>query len=141
VCLRGASEVEHSVLEKTSGYDLRAYVVWLPVLRAGDVERAAHRESGRISDSRALNFFDPDARLPKLYSGILHLPRGSPAWDVYMVFAPSARWEQDAPTPTYWMHQLGRQAPVDLELDGDRLARIVGGLLTASRKGAPITAH
>lgn len=126
---------------KISGSNLRAYVVWLPVLRAGLVERAAYRESGRIPDSRTLDFYDAEARLAKLYSGILRLRFGSPAWDVYMVFAPSARWGQDPPAPTYWMHQLGWQAPPDLELNGDRLASVVSGLLAAYAKSARAPAH
>ena len=30
------------------------------------------------------------------------------AWDIYFVYAPGVRWEDEPPEPTEWMHQLGR---------------------------------
>lgn len=60
----------------------------------------------------------------------MHLPGATPAWDVYMVFGPEARWADTPPAPTYWMHQLG-SAPSGLRLDGEQLARVVRGLLAA----------
>jgi len=52
------------------------------------------------------------------------------------VFAPSVRWEDKPPAPTYWMHQLGRRAPPELRLDGDRLARVVSELLATAERGS-----
>ncbi len=122
-------------------------MVWFPVLQAGGVERAARRAASRVSDPRAEHFFDPDARLAKLYAGIIQLPRGLPAWDVYFAFGPAARWPDTnrsgarevgkPPAPTYWMHQLGRAAPSELRLDGDQLARVVSGLLASIEKDPP----
>jgi hypothetical protein len=116
---------------------MRAYVVWLPVRRAGDVASAARREGGRIHDSRALHFFDPTARLAQEYSATLHLPFRIPAWDVYMVFGPRARWDDQPPAPAYWMHQLG-SAPRELRLDGKQLARAVRELLDSTGKAASL---
>ncbi len=110
-------------------------MVWVAVLRGGNFESAARRESGRVSDERATHFCDSEAKLAKLYSGIIRLPRGLPAWDVYFVFAPSLRWEEKPPPPTYWMHQLGKAAPSELRLDGDQLARVVNGLLQTLKNG------
>ncbi len=93
------------------------------------MEAAARREGRRIPDQRVLRFYDPNARLGKLYSGIIRLPDGMPAWDVYFVFGPAVRWEEEPPAPTYWMHQLGRAGPSELRLDGDQFARVVRGLL------------
>lgn len=107
--------------------------MWLPVLRAGNVPSAARREGGRIDDPRALHFLDPDARLAREYSRVIHLPGRTPAWDVYLVFGPEARWENEPPAPTYWMHQLG-DAPPDLRLEGKQLARVVNGLLNSIGK-------
>jgi len=85
-----------------------------------------------MSDSRAMRFFDSEARAGKLYSSILQLPLGLRAWDVYLVFGPEVRWEGSPPAPTYWMHQLGRAGPAELRLDGERLALVVSGLLSKS---------
>jgi hypothetical protein len=77
-----------------------------------------------------VQFFDVEARVGKVYSSVLHLPSGLPAWDVYLVFSAGVRWEENAPAPAYWMHQLGRAGPPELRLDGDQLKRVVSGLLT-----------
>jgi hypothetical protein len=111
-------------------------VVWLPELPTGGYESAARREGRRIADPRVRQYYDPAARTAKLFTGVLGLPSGSPAWDVYMVFAPGARWDADAPKPVYWMHQLG-SAPPGLRLDGVKLERVVEGLLRAPRPAGP----
>ena len=123
------------MLDQVASRNLRVYAVWLPVLRAGNVASAADREGGRISDPRALHFLDPDARLAREYSKVLHLPGRAQAWDVYLVFGPEARWGSEPPPPTYWMHQLG-DAPPELRLEGEQLARVVSGLLNSTRKSA-----
>ena len=119
-------------MERISDPNLKAYIVWLPVLPSSAHEPAARREAGRMPDSRAMRFFDPKAQVGRLYSSILQLPLGLPAWDVYLVFGPEVRWEGRPPAPTYWMHQLGRAGPAELRLDGERLALVVSGLLSKS---------
>jgi hypothetical protein len=120
-------------MEKISDPNLKAYIVWLPVLPFRAHESAARREAGRIPDRRAVGFYDPDTHLGKLYSAILHLPRGLPAWDVYLVFGPEVRWEQSPPAPTYWMHQLGRVGPRELLLDAEQMRQVISGLLRSPR--------
>ena len=126
--------MERHVLEKIPSPNLRAYVVWLPVLRAGNVEAAARRETRLVADQRASHFAASDARLGKRYGPIIHLPESLPAWDVYFIFGPAVHWDGTPPPPTYWMHQLGRSAPAELRLDGDQLARVVTGLLGKTEK-------
>jgi len=111
------------------------------VLPSGAWESAARREGGRIPDPRVTRYFDRDAHLGHLYGPIIHLPEGLPAWDVYFVFAPTVRWEDKPPTPTYWMHQLGRSAPPELRLEGDQLARVVRELLAAAERESHKAAH
>jgi hypothetical protein len=136
------------VLAKIPDPNLRVYVVWLPVLLSGGWESAARRQASRIPDPRATRYYDPEKRIGVLYGPILRLARGIPAWDVYMVFGPEARWPvhqgDDAkggnagngpPVPAYWMHQLGRAAPRELRLDGDKFAKVVRELLSAGAAG------
>lgn len=122
------------MLERIPNPNLRAYVVWLPVLPSGGWESAARRESRRVPSTRAIHYYDADAHLSKLYGPILHLPEGMPAWDVYFVFGAEVRWGDQPPAPTYWMHQLGGAAPDELRLDGDQLARVVTGLLAGASR-------
>jgi len=113
--------------------------VWVPVLRSGAVEPAARREGRRISDSRVSRFYDATGRLANAYSGVIQLPRGVPAWDVYFVFSPAVRWPAGLghdvpPPPTYWMHQLGKKQAAELYLNPELFARVVSGLLWTIRK-------
>jgi len=124
-------------MERISDPNLRAYIVWLPVLPSGAHEAAAQRETKRIRDNRAVQFFDAEARAGKAYSSILHLPSGLPAWDVYLVFGPEVHWEGSPPAPTYWMHQLGRAGPPELRLDGEQLERVVRSLLPKTAGAIP----
>jgi hypothetical protein len=127
--------VEKQIMEKIPDSRLRAYVVWVPVLRAGPFESTARDESARVADPRATQFIDSDGQLSKAYASVLHLPRYLPAWDVYFVFGPDVHWadgqgSDQLPAPTYWMHQLGRSAPAELALNPDQLARVVSGLIS-----------
>ena len=90
--------------------ELRVYVVWLPVL-------------SRMS---------PEARLGEHYTRALALPMDDPAWDVYLVFGPAARWEKAPPAPAAWMHQLGA-GPREKHLDAKKLAETLRGLLPAGK--------
>jgi hypothetical protein len=135
--LRGASVMENQVLAKIHDPSLRVYVVWLPILPRFIWEHAARRENSRIPDARATRYYDPAARIGEVYAAVLHLPKPMRAWDVYMAFGPDARWPDSvdqAPAPAFWMHQLGRRAPPDERLDGDRFAQAVSGLLAQAAK-------
>lgn len=66
--------------------------------------------------------WDPKSELGGLYSKTLNL-RGT-AWDVYCLYAPGIRWEEDAPPqPSIWMHQLpaDQGAPQELLLNASKI--------------------
>jgi hypothetical protein len=124
MCLRGASEVQQKVLAQVPDEKLRVYVVWLPMWpqsRIGLGQRAAHKETGRLSDSRVSHFWDGGRELGKAIAPNLKLAQGRTAWDVYLLFGPEARWDSTPPVQDFWMHQLS-DCPEELELDGKRLA-------------------
>ncbi len=131
----GASEVKKHVLDQIPTPNLWAYVVWQPVLLWRARESAARRAERRIFDQRVTHFWDARTELGKLYSEILNLPGGIPAWDVYFILGLEVRWEDKPPTPTYWMHQLGKAGPSELRLDGEKFARVVNGLLVTTGTG------
>lgn len=105
------------MLEKVSNPRLRVYVVWLPIL-GFDGKKAAAAATGLIPDSRAAHFWDRDQRVGKVYAKVLGLPPDEFAWDVYLLFGESARWQTEAPVPAYWMHQVFY--PSDNYLDGSK---------------------
>jgi hypothetical protein len=142
------------VLAKIPDSRLRAYMVWVPVLRAGPLESSAANESVVLDDSRVTQYIDPSGAISLAYATVLNLPKPVRAWDVYFLFAPDVRWPEDSgtdggegkskppPSPTFWMHQLsGRVAPESQWLNGGELAGRVRSLLlqTNNRKsGSPL---
>jgi hypothetical protein len=81
---------------------LEAYVVWVPELGARESNVAS--ATRLVPDGRASHYWDPNETIGISYGRLLPTP-GS-AWDVYMLFRPTITWDNTAPKPTYWMHQL-----------------------------------
>lgn len=84
---------------------IRVYVVWPPILagREGQVAKA----SRTVADPRATHYWDGEAFLADAYAKVLGWDE--PAWDVYLLYGPDARWPAGAPPPApdFLMHQLG----------------------------------
>lgn len=87
-----------------------------------------------IPDSRAIHFWDPDQKLGKIYAKVLGLTADQCAWDVYLLFPRGVRWEGEAPTPVYWMHQLSY--PSENYLDGDKFRKEVEKRLKSSAESS-----
>lgn len=89
--------------------------------KADDVPEA----TATVADQRALHFWDPDGHTLRAFRSAL-----GPAWDVYLLYGPDARWDgADPPKPTFWMHQLGGpfvNAPrLEPRAFADQLARLL----------------
>ena len=73
----------------------------------------------KIPDPRATHYWDGDGGLKSGFSPALGMPviAGSPApaWAIYMIFGPEAKWSATAlPKPGLWMQKLpglGLKAP------------------------------
>ena len=57
-----------------------------------------------------------------------------PAWDVYLLFDRNAEWKDQAPTPIYWMDQLGLENGT--RFDGSKLGKRVQELIDSPRVDA-----
>lgn len=80
-------------------------MAWVPVLKAK--EKHVPPTTHLVPDERASHFWDEHGALVRGYRETLAI--SEPAWDIYMVYPPGIRWEDDLPpVPAYWMHQLGR---------------------------------
>ena len=95
------------VFRKISDPQLRGYVVWEPILRSDGADALPGATAITGSDSRMMQYWDPAAAVGKTLSSSLELPLKTPAWDIYLLFAPDARWDSEPPQPAFWMHQLG----------------------------------
>jgi hypothetical protein len=120
--------VREDVLEQIDSKDLTVIAVWMPVLGSDNPAEGVKAES-LLPDNRTTHYWDEDRSLGDLYGRLLTLPRGGKlAWDIYFVYAPGVRWDDEPPLPTFWMHQLGRD---ERFLDGDELRGAVQRLLPA----------
>jgi hypothetical protein len=101
-CRRGVAVVVREVLGGAHAKNLRASIVWVPMLDSDSAE-AARLESSLYPDKRITHFWDEGAKLAADLGPWLGLAEGKKAWDVYMVYDARAKW---AARPALWMHQL-----------------------------------
>ena len=84
-------------------------------------EEQVARVAERVSDRRALHYWDGGQRVGKAFQPILKTPDA--AWDVWMLFDHKARWEgKTPPRPAWWEHQLWDMPP-ERSLDPARFAK------------------
>jgi hypothetical protein len=109
-------------LDKEVSPELAIYVVWSSQLNAE--EKHVTDAAKLLSDKRARHYWDGDQVVGGNYQK-LTLPDGeiieiaSPAWDVWMLFGRDARWDESAPEPDWWEHQLG-PLPKEIRLEPER---------------------
>ena len=98
------------------------HVVWSSQL--GAKEKHVVGGAKLMQDERVAHYWDPDLRVGAAYQRHI-ADLESPAWDVWMLFAPGVVWDEETPpAPTWWEHQLsGLKDYSDLRLDPDRFAR------------------
>ena len=99
--------IRDEVMKEIPDGRLRLFVIWEPILPKDGVD-ALEDSSEMVKDEwRALQFWDPNAESGKRIKKLLDLKIVNPAWDIYMLYAPGVKWENNtAPTPSYWMHQI-----------------------------------
>lgn len=104
--MQGASAIDN-VLTALPDRDLRAFLVWEPVL---DSDRAEPSEvtQRRAADPRVEHFWDPTQRLATVWQPLLKadsrpllgkasLVTGDVLWDFVGIFPPGVRWTGEAP--------------------------------------------
>ncbi len=106
-------------------------IVWIEMLpddRAADVMVLA----GEMADSRIRWFHDPKRRAGRAIATSLSAT-GQVAWDVYLFFDADAQWNNQAPVPRSWAHQLSDSwANPTRRHFGDQLEPELGRLLEES---------
>ena len=105
MCRQGASVIQREVLDTIKDPSVRVFIAWVPIL-ASDKNAPDGDTLSLAQDKRATHYWDEKGRLPRLFQKTLGLsPR--PAWDVYLIYPPGVKWDQEPPKPVYWQHQLG----------------------------------
>jgi len=103
MCRWGFSNIVKT-LKNVTDDRVKAYIVWLPIL-GGDFKGEARKLSNSFRDKRVSYFLDPTSVTGKEWERVLKTERFI-AWDVYLLFDADADWQDDAPLPAFWMHQL-----------------------------------
>jgi hypothetical protein len=109
-------------LDKVEIDQLSVHVAWSSQSGA----KASHVASAAelMEDERATHYWDPDQNIGAAFQH--HIANvGSPAWDVWMLFAPGLVWGEEAPPPpTWWEHQLSAvEGYANLRRDTARFAQ------------------
>lgn len=90
--------------------DLFGITVWLSINGWGSLDDAL-RLAPEISDHRMTNFWDEQAAFGKMLKSPLSIKEEyHTAWDVYLIYDKGVLWEEDIPTPSFWMHQLTEES-------------------------------
>ena len=108
-CLRGLADMGDDVLSKLpKDAPIKVYVVHDPVIGGSDKDIPAAAEL--LHTTLARHYWDPTGDFGRQLSQVLGLLHGSKpvyAWDVWMIYTPSAVWSvKDPPQPAFLMHQL-----------------------------------
>jgi hypothetical protein len=120
--------VQEKVLEAIDSDMLAVYAVWEPILKP-DNERSSRKAATLFPDRRVRNYWTDSQAVGEAFQIPLGLTT-EPAWDVYLVYSPKAKWEGDIPPrPDYFMHQLGGRLPDSQSLDGSKLASEIQRIL------------
>ncbi len=134
--------VVREVLGEFEGEPVKAFVIWLPMVR-GDNEAAARALLAATGDARIRGYWDGKRLAGGAFGRTLRLKLlglvRATAWDVYLVYPQDVRWTaDDPPAPAHWEHQLSglEGAPPDCDLDPARLAEQVGVALRDVRSPA-----
>jgi len=108
--VRGASALQE-VLADLAKSRMHVFVVWEPVLFT-DVAPPTTRVLSRITDSRAIQYYDRSRLLSRLlvrtareHPGYLpggeEMEKGTILWDCLIAFPPGGRWEEAPPRPDF----------------------------------------
>lgn len=125
-CLRGATAVREDVVSAFREAGVPVSLVWIPML-SGDSLAAIEHAAADFSRGGLRQFADPERTVGRLVADSLG-GAGSIAWDSYLFYGPDARWDDELPEPTEWVHQLGgcSWAPPERYRCGDELTDELG---------------
>lgn len=81
--------MQTQILETNPTANLRVYAVWVPFL--GGDQQAADLSERVLPDPRVVQYWDGAAATSEWFARNVD-QSSAPAWDVYYLFGPSARW-------------------------------------------------
>jgi len=129
-CKASALMVQRYLLAPGRFPDLRVFVVWEPA-QGRDHDTGAGAASLLLRDDPRAKQFWSESR----YAGTAFRRQlgftASPAWDVFLLFAPGVRWTAEAPAATMMMNN--RSPDQEVHFDAERLAAKIAEIGTRAR--------
>ncbi|MFQ6005612.1 MAG: hypothetical protein ACE5OQ_08905 [Woeseia sp.] len=127
ICLRGMDDLNESLVKFIQNDPrIHTLVIHVPTLDAEEKHVAG--SIPLLSGPRVTHYWDAAGTTGIEFKQALDIPMY--AWDLWLVYEPGIRWENDNPPPypDYWEHQLP-SLPADRKLDAERFAGEVNGRL------------
>lgn len=124
--------MHEAVFQGITSDSLKAYAVWEPILRTGNL-RGARRATTILPDSRVRHYWIDGLEVGEMFKTAIGL-KDDVAWDVYLVYPAGVEWNASLPPkPVYFMHQL-RELPSARRLDATELADRIRAEIQAGSK-------
>ncbi len=123
ICLRGMDDLNESIVASLQA-DPRVHTMLVYVPALGAKERHVAAAVPLMQGPRVSHYWDEQGRSGLEFQQALGIKIY--AWDVWMMFAPGARWEPGSPPPepVFWQHQLPilpESQRLDAEVFADRV--------------------
>lgn len=137
ICLSGAEVTERYVLDTIHDPRLKVYVVWEGI-HPRDSAATAHQATAYIPDRRVQSFWSAERFAGRAFRDKVGL-KVTPAWRVFLLFAPGKSWTSATPTPDSAMHELfgEEETPQVDRLNAQELATRIQKLLAAAPASSP----
>jgi len=88
-----------TVLQDIPNQQLKAYIIWLPVLPS-DNRNWAVKRTIEFSDSRVRYFWDGEKLTGQIWKRVLEL-EGPLSWDTYFLYDHKAHWAEQPTMPDF----------------------------------------
>lgn len=125
ICLRGMDDLNKALVASLQNDSrIHTFVVHVPTLGAEEHHAAA--SIALMPGPRVSHYWDPEGTTGIEFQQALDIDIY--AWDVWLVYEPGVRWEETAPSPVFWQHQLP-PLPKATKLDAEEFAAFVNGRL------------
>jgi len=104
-CLQGAESIQKGVIDNMANKNASVIILWTNMLQT-DAENTAFRAASLFKNKNIIQFFDAENKFGDVAAHAIN-SQGTQAWDIYMFFDKSSKWDESLPRPFEYAHQLG----------------------------------
>jgi hypothetical protein len=108
---------------------VRLYLVLGP-MEEEDTEAGARQVTVNVPDPRAMHFWTADDVLADTWAQVLGVVDDETGYDLYMIFPPGVRWDDEPPVAPYFMWVEKQGLPKETRFNGvvfaEQVRRVLG---------------